>query len=203
MRAAGCRNCCRACPGRHKTAKASAEGSSIVTETITDLQTKTFTDKSAWPPGPWHDEPDKAQWRDAATGITCLAVRGHHGAWCGYVAVPPGHPAYGLDYDDELLYQAPAHGGLTFANVCSERETEPRICHVPYPGEPHNVWWLGFDCAHAGDLTPAYLQGHLERAVYADDTYKDLAYVQEYCGELADFLMAMALDEKETRSQCD
>jgi hypothetical protein len=56
-------------------------------------------DKSTWDAGAWMDEPDKVEWRDEATGLPCLAVRGPMGAWCGYVGVPPDHPDHGSDYD--------------------------------------------------------------------------------------------------------
>lgn len=47
-------------------------------------------DKSQWGEGPWTAEPDKRQWRDEATGLPCLIVRGPHGAFCGYVGVAGG-----------------------------------------------------------------------------------------------------------------
>lgn len=40
--------------------------------------------------GPWTAEPDREEWRHSS-GLACLARRGPMGAWCGYVAVPPGH----------------------------------------------------------------------------------------------------------------
>jgi hypothetical protein len=40
------------------------------------------------------------------------------------------------------------HGGLTYADRC-----QGAICHVPQPGESDDVWWLGFDCNHSGDLS--------------------------------------------------
>lgn len=55
-------------------------------------------DKSEWGAGPWHSEPDKMQWRDEATGLPCLMVRNHGGAWCGYVGVAKGHPFYEVEY---------------------------------------------------------------------------------------------------------
>lgn len=69
-------------------------------------------DKSNWGNGPWQNEPDKCQWRDEATGLPCLIVRGPSGALCGYVGVSEGHPAFGKDYDSVA---ADVHGGLTFA----------------------------------------------------------------------------------------
>ena|SRR5437899_729099 len=101
--------------------------------------------KSAWGDGPWQEEPDRAEWEHA--GFPCLAVRPmHHGVWCGYVAVPPGHPLHGKGYDTP---DVDVHGGLTYANRCSGP-----ICHVAKPGEPEDVWWFGFDCGHAGDYQP-------------------------------------------------
>ncbi len=73
-------------------------------------------DKSGWGNGPWQNEPDKIQWMDEATGYPCLMVR-PHGSWCGYVGVPPTHPAFGKSYDD---VNVSVHGGLTFASKCNE-----------------------------------------------------------------------------------
>lgn len=108
--------------------------------------------------GPWAAEPDKAQWIDEATDLDCLAKRNQFGTWCGYAGVPPGHPWWGTLYDERLtdLECAPddiisVHGGLTYSDLCDE---EAGICHVPDIGRPANVWWFGFDCAHAGDFMP-------------------------------------------------
>jgi hypothetical protein len=125
-------------------------------------------DKSAWGPGEWADEPDKVQWQDEATGLPCLAVRNHHGVWCGYVGVAPGHPWHGMGYsdvDDDIS----VHGGLTFANACSPGKEEHGICHKPDPGEPEHVWWFGFDCGHCDDLIP---RRYLEYAALPGEAYR-------------------------------
>jgi len=131
-----------------------------------------FVDKSKWAEGPWQTEPDKVQWDHA--GFDCLIVRGPSGALCGYVGVPPGHPAYEKDYD---TVEASVHGGLTFADFCQE-DQEHGICHVG--GLTEKPWWLGFDCAHAGDHSPAF---HFSIAGY--ETYRDLAYVKTEVEALA------------------
>jgi hypothetical protein len=59
-------------------------------------------DKSSWARGPWDSEPDKRQWRDDETGLPCLIVRNHSGAWCGYVGIGEGHPFYGKSYGDRI-----------------------------------------------------------------------------------------------------
>jgi hypothetical protein len=107
--------------------------------------------KSAWQPGPWSDEPDKAQWYDEATGLPCLVVRGPCGALCGYVGVRPGHPWHGVEYDsvetveeDEWGCKSPdVHGGLTFSAPCTHgADPATGICHIPAPGDTDNIWWL-------------------------------------------------------------
>lgn len=102
--------------------------------------------KEQWGPGPWQHEPDRIEWE--YKGFPCLMIRNTEvtGSWCGYVAVPPGHPAFEKGYDN---VDVDIHGGLTYANHC-----QGDICHKPKAGEPDNVWWLGFDCAHGFDLSP-------------------------------------------------
>src|SRR5260221_8568664 len=118
-------------------------------------------DKSKWGRGPWQNEPDRIEYEHL--GFPCLIVRvDHSGHLCGYVAVPPGHPWHGADYND---VSADVHGGLTYGDTCAGR-----ICHVPKPGEPDNVFWLGFDCGHCDDMSPAYPR-HLKRGIYRTVSY--------------------------------
>src|SRR5215471_11840288 len=132
--------------------------------------------KSEWGPGPWNDEPDREDFEHA--GFPCFALRNHWGAWCGYVGVPPGHPSHGMPYDGVPVE---VHGGLTYAASCN-----PPICHVPKPGEPEDIWWLGFDCGHAWDVMPGmvaferrmHIEAELRERTYWDETYRDLAFVK-------------------------
>ena len=102
---------------------------------------------------------------------------------CGYVRIPPGHPWHGKGYDDLEPYPD-VHGGVTFA----EADTD---CGK---GGGDNAWWLGFDCAHAGDaadpslpgrdgkpLQPLYLLPHRD-----DDVIRMTAYVEAECLSLID-----------------
>lgn len=137
-------------------------------------------DKSDWEPGPWMKEPDREQFEHL--GLPCLIVRvpglGH---LCGYVAVPPSHPWHGQDF---MEIDADVHGGLTYGRKC-----EGSICHVPAPGEPEDVYWVGFDCAHAFDMSPGTTSmlrrlGHRER--FTDfDSYKTIDYVRSEVRRLA------------------
>ena len=137
-----------------------------------------------WGEGPWNNEPDRDVWVDPITDLDCLINRGPSGAWCGYVGVGPDHPLHGVQYDD---VDVDVHGGLTYSDAC-----QGEICHVPWPNREHDIWWLGFDCAHYMDYAPrmaadlrearkrapelerAFFEGH---QTFLRETYRDMAYV--------------------------
>jgi len=151
-----------------------------------------IVDKTKWGDGPWMSEPDKAQWQDPETGLPCLIVRGPHGGLCGYVGVPPGHPAYGKHYFD-IKDQIEVHGDLTYAAPCSHGEQSHSICHIPAEGEPDDVHWFGFDCAHAWDYSPSHDWRYppYEKST----TYRDWAYVEDQVRQLASQLKGMEVDK--------
>lgn len=127
-------------------------------------------------PGPWLDEPDRIEWHHE--GVPCLMVRQPRlGNWCGYVAVEPGHPWHGKEYD---AVPADTHGGVTYAAAC-----HGDVCHVPAPGEPDDVWWIGFDCAHHGDHSPGLMTA-LSGRVLPGTAYRDRHYVASEVAELAE-----------------
>jgi hypothetical protein len=174
-------------------------------------------DKSTWGDGPWQSEPDKAVWVDEATGLDCLIVRNHHGALCGYVGVAEGHPWFGRGYSECLEHgpdceaswehdntgEVNVHGGLTFSGPCAESEDPSvHICHQPQPGRPEKVWWFGFDCLHAWDISPVmelHEREYYEKAKAEGDTegirlwgqrdtdkvYRDVLYVEREVASLA------------------
>lgn len=163
------------------------------------MKTATFVDKSTWGPGAWQDEPDRVEFRvPELPTLACLLVRGPIGSWCGYVGVPSGHPAHGKDYGD-VDVDVEVHGGLTYAAPCQSecgRGPEALICHVPEPGETDDIWWLGFDCGHAFDVSPgmaAMLSGirGTGGGAFPGDTYRDLTYVRREVEVLAHQLAAM------------
>jgi hypothetical protein len=136
------------------------------------IKTSTIVGKlEKFGPGPWQAEPDRIEWKHA--GFVCLVTRNEiNGHFCGYVGVPPGHPWHGVD-DSEL--RADVHGGCTYAEHCQDH-----VCHVPEPGEPEHLYWLGFDCHHHGDLTPRdVLRGDVH------GSYRDEAYVLDQTESLA------------------
>jgi hypothetical protein len=141
-------------------------------------------DKSTWLRGPWVEEPDIIEWVDEASRLPCLILRNPEmGNLCGYVGVPPDHPAWGHDYsgEDEVgdcLDHARVHGGLTYAGVRPDSVED-------------GLWWYGFDCAHYGDSTgfsapvAAVMKGLLV------GVYRDVTYVMDECADLAKFLGSM------------
>lgn len=167
---------------------------------------KTWTFDEVRPPGvgPWNNEPDRAAWIDEATGYDCLIIRHPaHGCLNGYVAVPGGHPAYGLGYDAiHDRAEIDVHGGLTYASFGDTEEgNESILIRHPEPGRPTDVWWFGFDCHHAWDLAPTFEARlrevgapllHLSGPGMPEVTYKPFPYVVAECESLARQLAAMA-----------
>lgn len=128
----------------------------------------------------WKDEPDSKDFN--AHGFRCALRRGPKslGHWCGYVGIPETHRVFGLDYDNVPVE---VHGGLTYAgDRC--------------PGEkPDGLWWVGFDCAHLGDLVP----GVLERdaiGVYPGDEYRDIDFVEREATAVARQLAELATPQQ-------
>jgi hypothetical protein len=79
-------------------------------------------------------------------GFEWSVVHNGMGYRCGYVKVEPGHPWFGKGYND---IECEVHGGLTFAAADVDRGK----------GGPDDGWWVGFDCAHAGDAADPALPG--------------------------------------------
>jgi hypothetical protein len=93
---------------------------------------------------------------------------------------------------------------LTYADKC-----DGPVCHEPKSGEPDNVWWLGFDCAHSFDVSPKMetdnpgfgLLTEFYDAIFQHDpkehqptrrTYKTIGYVRTETMQLAEQLAGMA-----------
>lgn len=152
----------------------------------------------------WLTEPDEKAWVDPTTGFACLALRGPHGGWCGYVAVPLEHPAHGLNYYTSS-YDIEDYEALTPAKVAIQRQVNEITAHGgltyaggrrPMPNDgPDASWWFGFDCAHAGDFSPKFDRPEtLGRATGwgGSNTYRTLPYVEEQITGLAAQLAGIA-----------
>ena len=111
---------------------------------------------------PWLEEPDEV--RGSHAGLEWLVRRAGGGHLCGYVRVPGEHPLYGAplyaaqDDDDYAKYwfgKVEVHGCPTYAGFRHE----------------DGGFWVGFDCAHSGDLSPNY------RGIVFEGTYRTMGYV--------------------------
>ena len=81
-------------------------------------------------------------------GFTCMVMRHTDlGTYNGYVGLPKGHPYWGKAYDE---IPVDVHGGLTFGE--QGKWFKERGYLWPNP----DLWWMGFDTAHAGDYIPAW-----------------------------------------------
>lgn len=161
---------------------------------------------------PWLNEPDSLALTDEATGYSLQIKRGPGGHLCGYVGIPAGHAWFGKNYNEtvkvpqsvverpldvdkvgainifcasaggnnpaegliDMVLAVDVHGGLTYSS-----ETAPG-------SDIKGRWWLGFDCAHSGDIAPKY--GSLGRG----DVYRDIAYVEAECRALAAQLASLS-----------
>ena len=145
--------------------------------------------RKRWARGPWDNEQtDREEFEHL--GLSCIVQRGGSGAWCGYVGISPGHRLHGMgysgtydaagEYTGSPVADLNIHGGITYADKCSGS-----VCHIPKPGQPEDVWWLGFDCAHYRDLTPT-------NGDYTgwDGIYRDIEWVKEETRRLAEQLVA-------------
>lgn len=128
---------------------------------------------------PWENEPDHIMFMSDA-GYVC-EIKRHPSTLHlnGYIYIPFGHPDYGKDYND--LYgradgadcDSPAapdvHGGWTYSHQGGDDD-----------GAQFTVF--GFDCGHAGDLSPGRLvtlagMKMLDDEPLYNETYRDIAYV--------------------------
>jgi len=122
-------------------------------------------DRSKWPQGPWSEEPDRESWVDETTGFQCLIQRHPEmGHLCGYIAVDATHPWHDKHYE---CIHADVHGDLTYAG------------HKRLDNPESELWYIGFDCAHAGDVVPNLLASYPQWMLHLrDEEYRDWAYVR-------------------------
>jgi len=114
----------------------------------------------------WWTEPDHKEWE--RHGLKCVVHR--HPTLkhlCGYVRVPDG-----LDYDKHEAEGVP-HGGVTYEDSLAPGVKEQ---------EEEGYTWVGFDCAHYGDLSPGLYIGE------CGGVYRDIDYVTNEANLLADFI---------------
>lgn len=124
--------------------------------------------------------PDDLLDKGVHLGYEWEVVHNRRGYRCGYVRIPPGHPWHGKHYSE---IDPEVHGGLTFAEAditCGK-------------GGDDDAWWLGFDCAHAGDAAdpelPGYKQDYFASDIFlgpdGHGTVRTTGYAAAECQRLA------------------
>jgi hypothetical protein len=107
---------------------------------------------------------------------TCCVLFQPLGFRCGYVLIPKWHKLYEQDYNDiNGIY---CHGGLTYSSHV--------LVNTEYPG-----WWIGFDCAHAGDGYDRESQSRYFGTTKQDSFFSMLNYMT---GNYSEFGTVKTLD---------
>jgi hypothetical protein len=108
------------------------------------------------------------------------------GHLCGYVKIPAGHVYY--QQRDTRDIHILCHGSITH-NATNE--------------DGLNSHWIGFDCAHSGDICPSVenckrLNGYIENSYrkemwgkhpHLKPTYKNILFCVQECMDIVDQLM--------------
>lgn len=116
-------------------------------------------------------------------GFEWNIVHNTMGYLCGYVKVGKDHPWYGKGYD---FPDVTCHGGLTFADY-------DKPCDAPGPDDGY---WVGFDCAHAGDapqekyITGEHRTTRIESMLHNSGVVRDEDYVRAECQSICEQALA-------------
>ena len=118
----------------------------------------------AYPVNEWEHEPNEALF--TSHGYWCEIKRHSElGHLCGYVYMGKHHPMANDDCPD-----VDVHGGITYND-----------------GKK-----MGFDCGHAGDLSPYMIRFSTRIGITPrDDVYRNMAFVKEQLNNLAAQLRAV------------
>lgn len=129
---------------------------------------------------PWLTEPTYERWIHPS-GLVCEIARADVlDNWRGYVQVPEDHPIRLFDLDPQgwddtnpKYIKFSVHGGVTWASAGN-------LIYCP----DKDVYRIGFDCAHAWDISPKYTSlfpGHP-----CDVQWRDIEYVRAETNSLAE-----------------
>jgi hypothetical protein len=134
--------------------------------------------RTRWARGEWDSEPDRVDFEHE--GYRCRVVRNcETGTLCGYVELPADFP---LEFADEGDIRA--HGGITFCGKHNDGDST----------------WVGFDCAHAWDVSPLIVGMSGGMLSSEDASYKNVEFVKKECREIVEQLRVVRTPA--TRAAC-
>lgn len=152
-------------------------------KSLIEKPSSVLLDKSAWPDGPWKEEPDLQAWK-TEVGYPALIVRNEVcGNLCGYVFINDKHPWHGLEFTHDSCKDVKVHGGLNY----SGSELAPLGMKI----DASPLWGFGFDCGHSYDYLPGMvaiissLDNNPFTQAFEGGAYRDVAYAMEQCESLA------------------
>lgn len=153
-------------------------------------------------------------------GLPCVVLAVPMGHRCGYVGVRENNPLFGVKYSDEseclkkkleemLKQPIPENPsfGLMVSMLSGTVESRPDVVldvhggitysadgKGDYPIKSEDIWWFGFDCAHAGDGRDFEIMDEAHKKIYEgfpsfhEDVVRSFGYVVSECKKLADQL---------------
>lgn len=152
--------------------------------------------------GEWVEEPDAVYFEHNSIECRCIRIVAFEhtgsvfgGHWCGYIKVPNGHAWNGYSFD--YHFDCDVHGGISYGD------------------QEEDDWWIGFDCAHLGDMIPSMErmyqneeafkkirqehQNRLKKCGIQDifqENYKNIGYIVEETKKLADQCVELKMADK-------
>ena len=108
----------------------------------------------------------------------CVVIFFEDGHRCGYVGVPYKHPLWGKYYD-EIENKFECHGGLTYNSCLLHFEENYPIAS--------NLYYFGFDCAHANDDPDK----ELSIKVFGKTFYTDLDEAEKFSKENREYIRSI------------
>jgi len=120
----------------------------------------------------WGDDRTEREFEES--GLQCCTRTQDMGHRCGYVALPKGHPLFGMDWDKcyDMAPELDVDGGITFANGTDD------------------MWILGWDAAHSW---------HMKDPSIMSDKYKAAFERIGMFHERVDVMVDADMAEAETR----
>jgi len=126
--------------------------------------------RTDWIPGAaWDSEDDREEFT-SKVGLACVLQRDRLGHWCGYVALPEGHPWAAKDLseiDSKVVY-----GGIKSRGTVDGAEG----------------FFVGFACNEPGDLQPGMMKWRRDAA--DSGTYRTFDFAMAECEKLAEVVAA-------------